>query len=211
MGFLQPVCFGQPNPVASGVCWHPSPPPGLHPDTPGSQHSSSKDRAARAAPDAGMQRDTAGTPHQGHAMGHPPALHRALGTGCRSALQTLPRENQAGGSCGMHPPGQQPRLLSALSREAPDTSGSCCGTSQPSSCSCPVTIAVSMGLPSLSFLPLLSTFNYHIIIILYIIIVLLCASGPAQGQCHTQPAQGEPATSPQLSPQTSPAATSAIG
>lgn len=39
----------------------------------------SKDREVRAASDAGMQRDMAGTSHQGHGMGHSPAFHRPLG------------------------------------------------------------------------------------------------------------------------------------
>lgn len=85
---LQPVCSGQPNPAPVGQ--HPSKGQcvpqlfaGIHHHLPdptvilqASNRGGSKDREIRAAPDAGMQRDMAGTSHQGHGMGHSPALHR---------------------------------------------------------------------------------------------------------------------------------------
>lgn len=83
-------------------------------------------------------------------------------TDCRSAFQTLlPGGTRLEAAVGYTPAGYCPCLLSAQGRETPNTSGSCSGTSQPSTCSSPVTIAGSTGLPSLSFLPLLSTLNYH--------------------------------------------------
>lgn len=207
---LQPVCSGQETLALQGstsqqpgrapaVCWHPPPSPERRPYTPGFQHSGSEDRGVRAAPDAGMQQDMAGTLHQGHATGHSPALHRPLRGRLREhTTDPATQGNRAGGSCGIHPDWPLPMLAFS---PAAQRLWFCSGTSQPSTYSSPVTIAVSTGSASLLFLPLLSTLNYHN--------TVLCQWACPESVSHA--ASPREATSPQLSPQTSPAATSAIG
>lgn len=105
----------------------------------------------------------AGTWHQGHGMGHSPALHRPL-RGQTAGVHrrfSYPGRTRLEAAVGYTPTGYCPCLLSAQSRETPGTSGSCSGPSQTSICSSPVNTAVSTELPTLSFFPLLSTLNYH--------------------------------------------------
>lgn len=86
-----------------------------------SNTGSSKHREARAAPEAGMQWDTAATWHQG--MGHSAALHRALGGQTAGGHHRLSSgchtPTQAGGSCGIHP--DCPLAMPAFSPEQRDS------------------------------------------------------------------------------------------
>lgn len=142
------------------ACWHP-----LHvlDITLRLQDSS---RAARAQPEQPLLQGWSRTwlghaprPRNGAFTCPPETLRgQAAGGRYRSPSPGGTRLEAAGGDT---PTGYCPCLLSAQSREMPNASGSCSGTSQPSTCSSPVTIAVSTGLPSLPFLPLLSTLNYH--------------------------------------------------
>lgn len=202
--FQRPVC-------APAVCWHPSPSPGLHCFTPGLQHRQLQGQGRQSSTwlrDAeGYGWDLAPRPQDDGAFTCP--AQSPGRADCRRALQSLLRAirhllrgDQAGGSCGIPKLPITPFLLSAQSRETPNTSSSCSGTSQPSTCSSPVTIAVSTGMPSLSFLPLLSTLNYHnTVLCQWACSVSVSQAASPRGACNLSSA---------LTPNF-PAATSAIG
>lgn len=141
MRLLQPVCPGQPKPG----------PAGQHPPTARVCSScllattkiswmsplycrllaQAAPRTVRAAPDARMEQNMAGTSHQGHGMGHSPALHRPL-RGQTAGVHhrfSHPGGTRLEAAVGYTPTGYCPCLLSAQSRETPNTSGSCSGTS----------------------------------------------------------------------------------